>query len=194
MQNALNFPAAILQPPFFDAKRSDAHNYGAIGAIIGHEISHSFDDMGAQFDSKGRLRDWWTKEDSEHFKKASQKLVKQYDAYKAFPDMAINGQLTLSENLADLAGLAASHDALRSSMKGKTGLDNMDREFFKGYAETWRTKMRERALRNAVLTDGHSPGQWRTYTVRNLDAWYQAFDIKPGQTLYLAPEERVRVW
>ncbi|HEU4852011.1 MAG TPA: M13 family metallopeptidase [Telluria sp.] len=194
MQNALNFPAAILQPPFFDPKGSDAHNYGAIGAVIGHEISHSFDDMGAQFDSKGRLRDWWTKEDSEHFKQASQKLVKQYDAYKAFPDMAINGQLTLSENLADLAGLAAAHDALRSTVQGKAGLENLDREFFQGYAETWRTKMRERALRNAVLTDGHSPGQWRTYTVRNLDAWYDAFGVKPGQTLYLAPEERVRVW
>ncbi|HEY1044285.1 MAG TPA: M13 family metallopeptidase [Telluria sp.] len=194
MQNALNFPAAILQPPFFDPKGSDAHNYGAIGAVIGHEISHSFDDMGAQFDSKGRLRDWWTREDSEHFKTASQALVKQYNEYKAFPDLAINGQLTLSENLADLAGLAASHDAFRASLPATASLDDADREFFRGYAQTWRTKTREPALRRQVLTDGHSPGQWRTYTVRNLDAWYKAFDVKPGQQLYLAPEQRVRVW
>ena len=196
MQNALNFPAAILQPPFFDPQGSDAHNYGAIGAVIGHEISHSFDDMGAQFDSRGRLRDWWTKEDAEHFRTASQALVKQYDAYKAYPDLSINGKLTLSENLADLAGLAASHDAFRMTLKGKdeAALAQADRAFFQGYAETWRTKTREAYLRRQIMTDGHSPGPWRTYTVRNLDAWYKAYDVKPGQALYLSPEQRVRVW
>jgi len=194
LQNALNFPAAILQPPFYDPKASDAHNYGAIGAVIGHEISHSFDDMGAQFDAQGRLRDWWTKEDLAHFKQASQKLVEQYNAYKPFDDLAINGQLTLSENLSDLAGLAAAYDAFKASPSGKgTGVE-ADRVFFTGFAQSWRTKMREASMRRVVLTDGHSPGQYRTYTVRNLDPWYKAFDVKPGHKLYLAPEQRVRVW
>ncbi|MGI4719952.1 MAG: M13 family metallopeptidase [Janthinobacterium lividum] len=192
LQNALNFPAAILQAPFYDPKASDAQNYGAIGSVIGHEISHSFDDMGAQFDAQGRLRDWWTKEDLAHFKKASQKLVEQYNAYKPFDDLAINGQLTLSENLSDLAGLAAAYDALKATPNGKTM--EADRAFFTGYAHAWRTKAREASLRRNVLTDGHAPGQYRTYTVRNLDAWYKAFDVKPGQQLYLAPEQRVRVW
>ncbi len=193
MQNALNFPAAILQPPFFDAKASDAHNYGAIGSVIGHEISHSFDDQGAQFDSKGRLRDWWTKEDGEHFQKAAAALVAQYNAYEAFPDLKLNGTLTLSENLADLAGLAAALDAYHVSIGGKA-TPAQDREFFNGFASSWANKSRDASLRNQVMTDGHSPAKWRTYTVRNLDAWYQAYDVKPGQKLYLAPEQRVRVW
>ncbi|MCA1246975.1 M13 family metallopeptidase [Massilia sp. MS-15] len=194
LQNALNFPAAILQPPFYDPKASDAHNYGAIGSVIGHEISHSFDDLGAQFDAQGRLRDWWTKEDLAHFKTASHKLVEQYNAYKPFDDLAINGQLTLSENLSDLAGLAAAYDAFKAAPSGKAGGGEGDRAFFTGYGQAWRTKMREASLRRTVLTDGHAPGQYRTYTVRNLDAWYDAFDVKPGQKLYLAPEQRVRVW
>jgi len=194
LQNALNFPAAILQPPFYDPKGPDAANYGAIGAIIGHEISHSFDDTGAQFDAQGRLRDWWTKEDLAHFKTAAQKLVAQYALYKPFEDLAINGQLTLGENLADLAGLAAAYDAFKASSSGKDAGVEADREFFIGYAHTWRTKMREASLRRNVLTDSHSPGRYRTYTVRNLDPWYKAFDVRPGQALYLAPENRVRVW
>jgi endothelin-converting enzyme/putative endopeptidase len=193
LQNALNFPAAILQPPFFDPKASDATNYGSIGAIIGHEISHSFDDQGAQFDAQGRLRDWWTKEDMEHFKQASGKLVAQYNGYKPFPDLAVNGQLTLSENLADLAGLAASYDAYKTAAGAKAGEEG-DRQFFIGYAHSWRNKAREAAERRGILTDGHAPPQYRTATVRNLDAWYKAFDVQPGQKLYLAPEERVRVW
>ena len=193
MQNAINFPAAILQKPDFDPSFSDAVNYGAIGAVIGHEISHSFDDQGAQFDAKGLLRDWWTPADGEHFKKASAVLVAQYSAYKPFPDLAINGQQTLSENLADLAGLAAAYDAYKAKLNGKDSAE-ADREFFTGYAQSWRTVMREPALRQRVLTDGHSPAQWRTYTVRNLDAWYKAFNVQPGQWLYLKPEDRVRVW
>jgi len=192
LQNALNFPAAILQPPFFDPKASDAANYGAIGAIIGHEISHSFDDQGAQFDAKGHLRDWWTAGDLEHFKTASSKLVAQYGTYKPFPDLAVNGQLTLSENLADLAGLAASYDAFKASSQGAAA--DGDRQFFLGYAQAWRSKFREASLRRGVLTDGHAPAMYRTATVRNLDAWYTAFDVQPGQQLYLAPEDRVRVW
>ena len=190
----MNFPAAILQPPFFDPKASDGANYGAIGSIIGHEISHSFDDQGAQFDAQGRLRDWWTKSDMEHFKAAADKLVKQYSAYKPFPDLAVNGQLTLSENLADLAGVAASYDAYHASLAGKQAPADADRQFFLGYAQAWQTKLREPAARQRVLTDGHAPAQYRTAVVRNLDQWYKAFDVQPGQALYLKPEERVRVW
>ncbi|NRR30957.1 M13 family metallopeptidase [Oxalobacteraceae bacterium] len=194
MQNAMNFPAAILQAPYFDLEGSDAMNYGGIGATIGHEISHSFDDQGAQFDSKGRLRDWWTKGDSAHFQKASAALAAQYSAYKPFPDLALNGQQTLSENLADLAGVAASYDAYRASLKGKPVAADADQQFFIGYAMSWREKSRDAALRQAILTDGHSPDKYRTATVRNLDAWYKAFDVQPGQGLYLAPAERVKVW
>jgi endothelin-converting enzyme/putative endopeptidase len=149
--------------------------------------------MGAQFDAEGRLRDWWTKEDAEHFKAASSKLVAQYSGYKPFPDLALNGQLTLGENLADLAGLAAAYDAYRAAA-GKGATVEMDRQFFTGYAQSWRTKMRDAAMRRNVLTDGHAPAPYRTATVRNLDAWYKAFNVQPGQALYLPPTERVRVW
>ncbi|ELX13123.1 neutral endopeptidase PepO [Janthinobacterium sp. HH01] len=194
MQNAINFPAAILQAPYFDPQASDAVNYGSIGATIGHEISHSFDDQGAQFDSRGLLRDWWTAADGKHFKRASAALAAQYSAYKPFPDLAINGQQTLSENLADLAGLAASHDAYRATLARQSVTAEADQPFFIGYAMSWREKAREAALRRAILTDGHAPDKWRTATVRNMDAWYQAFNVQPGQTLYLAPKDRVRVW
>jgi putative endopeptidase len=192
LQNSLNFPAAILQPPFYDPKASDAANYGSIGAVIGHEISHSFDDQGAQFDAQGRLRDWWTKSDQEHFKTASQKLVAQFNTYKPYPDLSVNGQLTLSENLADLAGLAAAYDAYKTA-DAKAGEEG-DRQFFAGFAHSWRNKAREAAERRGILTDGHAPPQYRAATVRNIDAWYKAFDVEPGQKLYLAPDERVRVW
>ncbi|NHZ63944.1 M13 family metallopeptidase [Massilia genomosp. 1] len=193
LQNGMNFPAAILQPPFFDPKASDAANYGAIGSIIGHEISHSFDDQGAQFDAKGRLRDWWTKQDMAHFKGAADKLVAQFSAYKPFPDLAVNGQLTLSENLADLAGVAAAYDAYKASL-GQDAPADADKQFFLGYAQAWQTKVREAAARQRVLTDGHAPAEYRTAIVRNLAPWYKAFDVKPGQALYLAPAERVKVW
>jgi predicted metalloendopeptidase len=198
LQNALNFPAAILQPPFFDPKASDAANYGGIGATIGHEISHSFDDQGAQFDAQGRWRNWWSEQDLAHFTSASGQLAAQFSAYKPFPDLAVNGQLTLGENLADLAGLAVAYDAFIAS-RGTGALaagDSIDAEqkFFLGYAKTWRNKTREPALRQRILTDGHAPGEYRAATVRNIDGWYKAFDVQPGQTLYLAPAARVRVW
>jgi endothelin-converting enzyme/putative endopeptidase len=193
MQNAINIPAGYLQAPFFDPKASDAQNYGAIGTTIGHEVSHSFDDQGAQFDAEGRLRDWWTKEDLAHFKAASAKLVAQYSAYKPFPDLAVNGNLTLSENLADLAGMGASYDAYRAAMGGKASAQT-DQQFFIGNALKNRNKLREPALRQRILSDGHSPSNYRAATARNLDAWYTAFDVKPGQALYLAPADRVRVW
>ena len=188
IQNALNFPAAILEPPFYDPQASAAARYGAIGAIIGHEISHSFDDQGSQFDESGRLVNWWTPEDFAHFKAASAKLVAQYNAYVPFPDLHENGQLTLSENIADVAGLSASYDAYRSAG------GNDDRMFFTSYAQSWRSKDREEVARQQVLTDGHALDEYRADTVRNLDAWYAPFMVKPGQQLYLSPDERVRVW
>ena len=198
VMNAMNFPAAILQPPYFDPARPLAMDYGAIGAIMGHEISHSFDDQGAQFDAEGRLRNWWTDEDLAHFRASSEKLVKQYDAYRPLPDLAVNGKLTLSENIADVAGLAASYDAYRMSLGVKpapvvAGLTG-DQQFFIAFAQSWRGKSREPSLRLQILGDSHAPNDYRADTVRNLDAWYAAFDVRPGQALYLAPADRVRVW
>jgi predicted metalloendopeptidase len=196
--NALNFPAAILQPPFFDANRSDAMNYGGIGAVIGHEISHSFDNLGAAFDSHGQMRNWWTPSDFAHFKASTQALARQYDAYHPLPDLAINGQQTMSENIADLAGVTAAYDAFHASL-GNTpapmvgGLTG-DQQFFLSFGQIWRTKFREPALRRQLLTNAHSPGPWRALTVRNLDAWYAAFGVAPGAKLYLAPGARVRIW
>lgn len=198
LQNALNFPAAVLAPPFFDPTATPAANYGAIGAIIGHEISHSFDDQGAQFDAQGKLVDWWTKEDRRHFEAAGEKLAAQYDAYEPLPNLHINGKLTLSENIADLAGLSATHDAWRKaeaqqpapSLQGFNG----EQQFFLSYNRSWRGKSREEALRQQLITDGHAPERYRAGTVRNLDAWYPAFDVRPGQKLFLAPKDRVQVW
>ena len=196
--NALNFPAAILQAPYFDPERPLAMDYGAIGATIGHEVSHSFDDQGSQFDAAGRLRNWWTEADRKHFEEASARLVKQYDAYRPFPDLHVNGTLTLSENIADVAGLAAAYDAYRLSLGSQeppvvAGL-TADQQFFLSYAQSWRGKTREPALRQRILEDGHAPDEYRADTVRNLDPWYPAFDVKPGQGLYLPPAERVRIW
>ena len=198
LQNALNFPAAILQPPSFDAKAPAAANWGAIGAVIGHEISHTFDSAGAAFDSRGRLRNWWTPEDFAHFEAETGKLAAQYDAYKIFPDLSLNGKQTLAENIADVAGLQAAFDAYRASLGGKpapeqAGFDG-DQQFFIAYAQSWATKLRDAALREEVLTDTHSPGPWRALTVRNLDAWYAAFGVQPGEKLYLAPADRVQIW
>jgi putative endopeptidase len=192
LQNALNFPAGILQAPTFDPAAADAINYGAIGATIGHEISHSFDDQGSQFDSQGRLRNWWTAQDLAHFKKSSAALAAQFSTYRPFPDLAVHGQQNLSENIADLAGLTAALDAYHASLADPTKA--ADQQFFVAYAESWREKAREKALRRQIATDGHSPAQYRVATVRNLDAWYAAFDVKPGQALYLTPETRVRMW
>jgi len=198
LQNALNFPAAILQPPFFDAQAPAAHNYGAIGSVIGHEISHTFDNEGSAFDSKGQLRNWWTPSDLDHFEAAAAKLAAQYDAYAPFPDLHLNGKQTLAENIADVAGIAASYDGYRASLKGKTAPAQEgfagDQQFFIAFGQNYATKTRDASLRQQVMVDPHSPGEYRADTVRNIDAWYSAFDVQPGQTLYLAPDERVRIW
>ncbi|MEA3065676.1 MAG: putative endopeptidase [Sphingomonadales bacterium] len=198
VQNALNFPAAILQRPFFDPGADAAFNYGAVGSVIGHEISHSFDNNGALFDSTGRLRNWWTPADFKRFQQAGDALAAQYDGYEALPGLHVNGKLTLGENIADVAGLSAAYDAYRASLGGKEApvLEGFtgDQRFFIAYSQAWATKMREPSLRQRVLTDGHAPGQFRALTVRNLDPWYAAFGVKPGQKLYLAPDKRVKVW
>jgi putative endopeptidase len=198
LQNALNFPAAILQPPFFDAQAPAAANYGAIGSVIGHEISHTFDSEGATFDSKGRVRNWWTPSDLAHFETATAKLAAQYDTYKPFPDLSVNGKQTLAENIADVAGIAAAYDGYRNSLAGQAapmqdGFSG-DQQFFIAFAQNWGSKSREATARQQVMTDPHAPSQFRAATVRNIDAWYAAFDVQPGEKLYLAPSDRVRIW
>ena len=193
--NEIVFPAAILQPPFFDAAADDAVNYGAIGAVIGHEISHGFDDQGAQYDAQGTLKNWWTKDDTDKFKTATKMLVAQYDAYCPFPAangkpaLCVKGALTLGENIADLAGLTIAHDAYLRALGGKPapvieGLSG-DQRFFLGWAQVWRRLYRDQELANRLVTDPHSPSEFRASVVRNLDAWYDAFPPQPGDALYL---------
>jgi putative endopeptidase len=198
IRNALNFPAAILVPPFFDPRATAAANYGGIGSVIGHEISHSFDDQGAKFDAHGRFANWWTPEDLAHFEASGAALAEQFSAYRPFSDARVDGKLTLSENIADLAGLAATHDAWRASLGGASapsqdGLTG-EQQFFLAYAQCWQSKPRDEVLREGLATNGHAPARYRVLTVRNLDDWYQAFAVEPRDPLYLAPEQRVRVW
>jgi putative endopeptidase len=198
LQNALNFPAAILQPPFFDPQAPAAVNYGAIGSIIGHEISHTFDSEGSAFDSKGRVRNWWTPSDLTHFEAATAKLAAQYDTYRPFPDLSVNGKQTLAENIADVAGISAAYDGYRASLAGQTapirdGFSG-DQQFFIAFGQNWGSKYREAALRQQVLTDPHAPAPYRAATVRNIDAWYTVFDVQSSDKLYLAPPDRVRIW
>ena len=198
LQNALSFPAAILQPPFFDPLAPAAVNYGAIGSVIGHEISHTFDTEGSAFDSKGRVRDWWTPADLAHFKAATARLAAQYDAYKPFPDLSVNGKQTLGENIADNAGISAAYDGYRAALGAKPapvqdGFSG-DQQFFIAFGQNWGSKQREAALRQQVMTDPHSPAEYRSDMVRNVDAWYPAFNVQPGEKLYLAPPDRVQIW
>ena len=198
LENRLIFPAAILEAPFFDPAADAAINYGGIGAVIGHEITHSFDSTGALFDETGRLRNWWTPQDQARFEAAGQALAAQYSAYQAFPDLHLNGELTLGENIADVAGLATAHDAYRLSLGAEEAPElegfSGDQRFYLGWAQVWRSKYRDAALRNAILTGVHSPGPWRVATVRNQTPWYGAFNVEPGQDLYLAEDARVEVW
>jgi len=196
--NEIVFPAAILQAPFFDPAADDAINYGAIGAVIGHEITHHFDDQGRKYDKTGRLADWWTEEDVKRFKAETDKVVAQYGAYEPVPGKRVNGELTLGENMADLAGITIAYDAWKRSLGGKQApvIDGFtgEQRFFLGFSQVWRQKYRQAALMQQLVTDPHTPGHFRPYVVRNIDAWYDAFKVKPGEKLYLSPEARIKVW
>jgi putative endopeptidase len=197
--NEIVFPAAILQPPFFDANADDAVNYGGIGAVIGHEISHGFDDQGAQYDGNGNLRDWWTEADHKNFKAKTTALVNQYNAFEPLPGYHVNGELTLGENIADNSGLAIAAKAYKISLKGKKApvIDGMtgEQRLYAGWAQVWRSKMREQQQIVQVKTDPHSPGQYRANgTLRNQPGFYDAFGVKQGDKMYLAPNERVIIW
>ena len=192
------FPAAILQPPFFDPNADPAVNYGGIGAVIGHEMSHQFDDQGAKYDLHGNLVDWWTPADAQNFQSRLDRLGAQFDAYEPLPGMHVQGKLTMGENVADLAGLTVAHDAYIASLNGQAPpvIDGVsaDQRFYLGWAQVWRRNYREPNLRQRLLTDPHSPSKYRTAIVRNMDPWYSAFQVQPGQQLYLAPADRVRIW
>jgi len=197
--NEIVFPAAILQPPFFDANADDAVNYGGIGAVIGHEISHGFDDQGAQYDGDGNLRDWWTASDHKNFKAKTSMLVAQYNAFEPLPGYHVNGELTLGENIADNSGLAIAAKAYHISLNGKKApvIDGLsgDQRLYMGWAQVWRSKMREQQQIVQVKTDPHSPGQYRANgTLKNQPGFYEAFKVKQGDKMYLAPKERVIIW
>ena len=197
--NEVVFPAAILQPPFFDPNADDAVNYGAIGAVIGHEMGHGFDDQGAKSDAQGVLRDWWSAEDVAAFTVLVNKLAAQYDSYEPLPGIHVNGRLTSGENIGDNGGLQVAHNAYLMTLNGQTAppIDGVtgEQRFFLGFAQVWRALIRDQALRNQVLTDPHSPSIYRCNgTVRNMDSWYEAFNVQPGDALYLAPADRVNIW
>jgi putative endopeptidase len=196
--NEIVFPAAILQPPFFDPNADAAINYGGIGAVIGHEVSHHFDDQGAKYDETGKLADWWTPEDVAAFEAAGQALIAQYNAYEVLPGEHLDGKFTLGENIGDLAGLAVAYDAYKKSLGGKEApvIDGLtgDQRFFLGWAQVWRRNYREQNLSQRITTDPHSPSIQRTWVSRNLDPWYKAYQVQEGQKLYLKPEDRVRIW
>jgi len=199
VQNEIVFPAAILAPPYFDPGADAAANYGAIGAVIGHEMTHGFDDEGRKFDGAGRLADWWTTDDATKFEAAAKHLNAQYDTYSPFPGVHVKGDQTTGENIADLGGILIALDAYHNSLHGKPApvIDGLtgDQRFFLAYAQSWRDKRREDAIRDMIVGDVHSPELYRVNgVVRNVDAWYAAFDIQPGAALYLAPTDRVRIW
>lgn len=202
--NEIVFPAAILQPPFFDPNADAAINYGGIGGVIGHEISHGFDDQGSQYDAKGALNNWWTKEDAAKFKAATDMLAAQYDAYCPFPAaegkpaQCVKGALTMGENIADLAGLTVAYQAYKISLGGKEApvIDGLtgDQRFFLGWAQVWRRNYRDKELQNRLVTDVHSPSEYRASVVRNLDSWYGAYAPQAGEKLFLTPQQRVKIW
>ncbi|MEO1967489.1 MAG: M13 family metallopeptidase [Sphingomonadaceae bacterium] len=199
LENKIVFPAGILQPPFFDPAADPAVNYGAVGAVIGHEISHGFDDQGRKIDANGAVHDWWTPEDAKRFDAKAKEYGAEFAAYDDLPGVKINPELTMGENIADLAGLTVALDAYHRSLDGKPApvIDGLtgDQRFFLSWAQVWRSKQREDALKNQVTSDPHSPARYRTLTaMRNLDAWYKAFDIQPGDAMYIPPDKRVRIW
>jgi len=197
--NEIVFPAAILQPPFFNMDADDAVNYGGIGAVIGHELSHGFDDQGAKYDGDGNLRNWWTDQDKAEFEKRSKQLSAQYSAFAPFNDASVNGDLTLGENIGDLGGLTVAFRSYLLSLNGQQSpvMDGLtgEQRVFVGWSQVWRRKYRDEALRNRLMTDPHSPGQYRAFgTPRNIEAFYKAFDVKEGDKMYLKPSDRVKIW
>ncbi len=197
--NEIVFPAAILQPPFFDPAADAAVNYGAIGGVIGHEMGHGFDDQGSKSDARGVLRTWWNERDEAAFRQLGDRLAEQYSQFEPLPGLRLNGRLSLGENIGDLGGLSVAFEAYRLSLDGRSApvTDGMtgDQRFFHGWAQVWRTLFREQRLRNQIMTGPHSPAEFRVNgVVRNIDAWYEAFDVQPGDKLYLPPEQRVRIW
>ncbi len=197
--NEIVFPAAILQPPFFDPEADDAVNYGSIGGVIGHEMGHGFDDQGAKSDAMGVLRTWWAPADVDAFKKRTDALADQYATFEPLPGLKVNGRLTLGENIGDIGGLTVAYEAYQIALNGSPApvIDGYtgDRRFFLGWAQVWRTLYRDQALRNQVMSDPHSPAMYRVNgVVRNLDAWYSAFDVKEGDPLYLAKDQRIKIW
>ncbi len=198
-RNEIVFPAAILQPPFFNLEADDAVNYGGIGGVIGHEIGHGFDDQGSKYDGGGNLRDWWTADDRKALDALGDRLVAQYDAFSPLEGMNVNGRLTLGENIGDLAGVTIGYRAYQRSLDGKPApvIDGLsgDQRFYMGWAQVWRGKIREDALRARLLSDPHSPGEYRVLgPLRNVDGFYQAFEVKEGDGMYLAPTDRVKIW
>jgi putative endopeptidase len=199
LENKIVFPAGILQAPFFDAKADLAVNYGAIGAVIGHEIMHGFDDQGRKIDATGAVRDWWTPGDAERFKKLTTELGKQYASYEAAPGVFINGDLTMGENIGDMSGLEVAYEAYKLALGGKPApvIDGLtgDQRFFLAFAQAWRGEQRDDAIKTQVASDPHSPRRYRIIgPLRNLDAWYTAFDVKPGTKFYIPPDQRIRIW
>ena len=197
--NEIVFPAAILQPPFFNLEADDAVNYGGIGAVIGHEMGHGFDDQGAKFDGNGNMRDWWTEADLTAFKAKGNALIAQFDGYQVFDDLHVNGSLTLGENIGDLSGITIAYKAYQMSLNGKEApiIDGLtgDQRFFMGFTQIWRVKMKEEALRNRVATDPHSPGHFRALgALSNMPEFYSTYDVKEGDKMYIAPEKRVKIW
>jgi putative endopeptidase len=197
--NEIVFPAAILQPPFFNLEADDAVNYGAIGAVIGHEIGHGFDDKGSTFDGDGVMRNWWTDEDRAEFEKRTGQLIAQYDQYAPFDDLNVNGEFTQGENIGDLGGITIGLLAYKMSLEGEEppiidGFTGIQRVFL-GYGQVWRNKYRDEALRQQIMTDPHSPSMYRANgSVRNVPEFYEAFDVAEGDALYLPAEERVKIW
>jgi predicted metalloendopeptidase len=197
--NEIVFPAAILQPPFFNVEADDAVNYGAIGGVIGHEITHGFDDQGRRSDGDGNLRDWWTPDDEQKFKQRAQLMIDQYSAFNPIDDLHLQGALGLGENIADLGGLTVSYRAYQNSLGGKPApvIDGFtgEKRFFTGWAQVWRIKFRDEALRQQIITGPHSPGMYRVLGVlSNMPEFYQAYDVKPGDGMYRPDDVRVKIW
>lgn len=197
--NEIVFPAAILQPPFFNMQADDAVNYGGIGAVIGHEMGHGFDDQGAKFDGEGNMRNWWTKQDLKEFSIRGKALINQYNGYAVFDDLNVNGELTLGENIGDLSGVTIAYRAYKKSLHGQEApvIDGLtgDQRFFIGFTQIWRAKIKEESMRNRVATDPHSPAQFRALgALSNMPQFYTTYDVKPGDAMYIAPDKRVKIW